>query len=213
MRAKVCIPNCVPFESSPRVTMTAPMYWTACTIATPGRIPLRELSPNQRATLLPLLRALDPALPAWKTRPLLPDIARAALAGMERGDTPAFLALDQALLGLGVDLCDEELDFGTLTHMCGDHVLHLAIAHGARDIVQALLRRGVDVNRPSGMDGLRPLHVAVLSDSPDPIHALLEHGADPDAPDALGRSARALAETIAWKRNLKHGHAILNGEE
>jgi hypothetical protein len=163
--------------------------------------------------LLPLLRALNPALPNWKTRLLLLDIARAALAGIEREDTPAFLALDQALLDLGVDLCGEELDFGALTHMCGDNVLHLAIAQGASDIVHTLLRRGVEVNRPAGADGLRPLHVAVLSDRHDLIHALLEHGADADAPDALGRSARALAETVAWKRNLKHGHAILNGEE
>lgn len=182
-------------------------------MASRARRPLNSLRPDERAALLPLLRAMNPSHPAWKTRPLPLDIARATLASIERKDLAGFAALDEALVSLGVDLSEENLDFGSISHLCGNCALHLAIASGADAIAGRILERGGDANHGAGgSDGLRPLHVAVLADNPAMIHALLRHGADPDAPDARGRSSRALAETVAWKRGLRSGHAILNGK-
>ena len=58
-----------------------------------------------------------------------------------------------------------------------------------RTVMERLLEIGVDINAPSGVDGLTPLNAAILLNDAGLAGFLLTHGADAHARDAHARDA------------------------
>lgn len=51
------------------------------------------------------------------------------------------------------------------------------------EVIARLLTLGVDINKPSAIDGLPPLHAAILLNDPKLVQYLLEQGADKSISD------------------------------
>lgn len=61
--------------------------------------------------------------------------------------------------------------------------------HTRRAVMERLLEIGVDINAPSGIDGLTPINAAILLNDAELIGFLLARGANVQAADAHGRDA------------------------
>ena len=70
--------------------------------------------------------------------------------------------------------------------------LHLAVAFGAPEMVEALLRAGAN---PNALDvaGRTPLHIAVIGKRWEYLDLLLKHHGDPNAVDERGATPLTLA--------------------
>ncbi len=62
-------------------------------------------------------------------------------------------------------------------------------SHTQRAVLERLLEIGVDINAPSGVDGLTPLNAAILLNDAELVGFLLACGADAQAGDAHDRDA------------------------
>ncbi len=63
--------------------------------------------------------------------------------------------------------------------------LHCAVTYKQKDIMEALLRKGADINAHD-ITGMTPLHVAAMLGRRDEAQVLLQHGADPTTMDNYG---------------------------
>ncbi|XP_052246994.1 ankyrin repeat and SOCS box protein 11-like isoform X2 [Dreissena polymorpha] len=66
--------------------------------------------------------------------------------------------------------------------------LYIACFWGIRDVVDHLLRNGVDPNRANNITKWTPLHAATFQEHGPIVMMLLEYGARPDSPDYEGRT-------------------------
>lgn len=46
-----------------------------------------------------------------------------------------------------------------------------------KDLINYFLSKGLDINKPSKIDGLTPIHAAILLNNPDIVKLLIKHGA------------------------------------
>lgn len=74
------------------------------------------------------------------------------------------------------------------------HALYFAAIGGQREVAEALLAHGADVNEAA--QAAAPIHGAVMGGSPEMVSWLLEHGADASRPDFQGRSGFELAQAM-----------------
>eukprot|EP00439_Symbiodinium_sp_Y106_P031800 s2321_g3.t2 len=82
----------------------------------------------------------------------------------------------------------------------GDSPLLLASAQGTAEAVDLLLRARADPGQPDPFLGETPLHRAVLGGGHcDVLALLLEARADPSVGDALGKTAREVAENWSYR--------------
>lgn len=83
--------------------------------------------------------------------------------------------------------------------------LHLAILMDRQDLVDLLIARGADPNRPD-LGGELPLVTALKRGNEPLMRHLVERGAEPDRPDRSGRTALEHAQALgrleaaAWLR-------------
>ena len=73
--------------------------------------------------------------------------------------------------------------------------LHRAAENGDISDVETVLKRGADVNAPTGY-GFTPLHLAALGNRPDAAKALIEKGANLEAKNAKGNTALHCAAEV-----------------
>jgi ankyrin repeat protein len=83
-------------------------------------------------------------------------------------------------------------------------VLHIALERAMRFSVQALLRRGVNVEVSAGPDGMQPLHLVVsAADSVELCRWLVDHGANVNTANNDGISPLMLAARYKWRGDHK----------
>lgn len=98
----------------------------------------------------------------------------------------------------------------SLTETGGNHLLHLAVLHGAPSLVQWCLEElQVDPNLANGQ-GQTPLHIAVQCGNLSLARRLLEAGANPDIPDTHSCTPLSLAvglgeEGHRWSAQVRWG--------
>lgn len=109
-------------------------------------------------------------------------------------------SLMAALLDAGMSLTDPE----------GNHLIHLAVCHGAPALVQWCLEElRVDPNLPNAQ-GQTPLHIAVRCGNLSMARRLLEAGANPDLLDVHSCTPLSLAvglgeEGHRWSAQVRQG--------
>ena len=75
----------------------------------------------------------------------------------------------------------------------GATALHWAVILGKRELIEAAIKRGADVNAQIKNGGWSALHFAVYGRQPDAVHLLIESGADVNLRDVDGQTPLGLA--------------------
>jgi ankyrin repeat protein len=127
------------------------------------------------------------------------DVCRLLLkAGCEpavsdcKGMTPLLCAVHQGHVQV-VELLHRQWGADlSITHSDGDKVLHIAAASGSPDMLEYLLRNGLDVNAVTSR-GATPVCVAALKQKLAAVQTLLDHGASTLAVDGQGNSLLMVA--------------------
>lgn len=58
--------------------------------------------------------------------------------------------------------------------------IHAAVSHGNWRIAELLLRRGADINQPSGPERIAPIHLAAIGPGTNALAWVLDHGGNPN---------------------------------
>jgi len=103
----------------------------------------------------------------------------------EQGWTPLLVACDQGLKDMSIKLIEQGVEVDAKIKS-GDSrgwsAIHLMSYFGTVEVIDELIRRGVDINlRPEG-GGLGPLHWAVYNGHMELLNYLLSKGADANLP-------------------------------
>lgn len=78
--------------------------------------------------------------------------------------------------------------------------LRVAATNGNLELVERLLKKGVDANAPLGLPSNSVLNRAVESGSPAVVEAILKAGADPNAVGETGMTALMIASHFGYAR-------------
>ena len=92
------------------------------------------------------------------------------------------------------DYCYVEFEDVNDSNLLGNNALHCVVTWGEIELVETLLKNGVDVNK-QGELGFTPLHCAIEHKHHEIVELLLQHGADPQI-RSHGENAISLASLL-----------------